>query len=73
MLDNAPRHYMEQAFYQRREQIVGDCVQLKVDVDVYNDKHGDKPPIPLILDFADDVEERMHSLEDEDDEWEDAA
>ena len=32
---------MEKAFTQRREQIVSDCVQLKTDVDVYNDLNDD--------------------------------
>ncbi len=46
------------AFIQRREQIVGDCVQLAVDVEVYNDMNKDQPPIQMLLDFRDDVEER---------------
>jgi hypothetical protein len=51
---------MERAFAQRREQIVGDCLQLKTDVDVYNDMNRDKQPqIQLILNFTDDVEERQ--------------
>jgi hypothetical protein len=59
MMDFAPRSHMEKAFSQRREQIVGDCYQLKVDVDTYNDAHFDQPGLPLILDFAHDVEERL--------------
>ena len=53
----APREHMERAFAQRRAQIVGDCAQLKTDVDVYNDKHRDEEPIQLVLDFAQDVAE----------------
>jgi hypothetical protein len=57
----APHTHMERAFGQRREQIVGDCVQLKTDVDVYNDLiEGKHPPIQMILDFTDDVAERLH-------------
>lgn len=63
MIENAERPYMQQAFYQRREQIVGDCVQLKTDVDVYNDFTVGKPPILLILDFTDDVAEREEASE----------
>lgn len=59
MMDFAPRSHMEKAFTQRREQIVGDCYQLKVDVDVYNDLNSGQPPLPLVLDFTDDVEERL--------------
>ena len=53
----APRQHMEKAFQQRRRQIVGDCQQLKTDVDVYNDKHPEMEQIPLVLDFTDDVAE----------------
>jgi len=53
----APRRHMEFAFHQRREQIVGDCTQLKRDVDYYNDLHPKAEPIQLMLDFTDDVEE----------------
>jgi hypothetical protein len=56
----APHSHMERAFAQRRDQIVGDCLQLKTDVDVYNDMNRDKQPeIQLVLDFADDVKERQ--------------
>src|SRR6266700_2180163 len=55
----APHSHMERAFAQRREQIVGDCLQLKTDVDVYNDMNrGKQPAIQLVLDFTDDVAER---------------
>jgi hypothetical protein len=56
----APHDHMEKAFAQRREQVVGDLVQLKIDVDVYNDlNRGKKPEIQLVLDFSDDVAERQ--------------
>ena len=32
----APRLHMERAFTQRREQVIGDLVQLQIDVEVYN-------------------------------------
>jgi hypothetical protein len=51
--------FMERTFAQRRELIIGECVQLKIDVDVYNDlAEGKKPPIQMVLDFTEDVEER---------------
>jgi len=51
--------FMEKTFAQRRELIIGECAQLKVDVDVYNDMiDGQKPTIQLILDFTEDVAER---------------
>ena len=56
----APHDHMERAFAQRREQIVGDNLQLKVDVDVYNDlNRGKRPEIQLVLDYTDDVAERQ--------------
>jgi len=56
----APHDHMERAFAQRREQVVGDLVQLKTDVDVYNDiQKGKHPEINLELNFSDDVAERQ--------------
>jgi hypothetical protein len=60
MLGFAPHAHMEKAFFQRREQVIGDLVQLKTDIEVYNDLNIDKnPKIQLILDFTDDVAERQ--------------
>ena len=58
ILGSAPREHMQKAFIQRREQVVGDLVQLATDVEVYNDMHTDIAPIQLPLDFTYDVEER---------------
>ena len=66
MMDFAPYSHMEMAFTQRREQIIGDCFQLKVDVDVYNDKNANHPPIQLELNFTEDVAEREVLQEDYD-------
>lgn len=54
---NAPRDHFVRSFAQRRQQIVGDCFQLKTDVDVYNDKNPAQQPIQVPLDFTLDVEE----------------
>jgi hypothetical protein len=60
IMKHAPHDHMERAYGQRREQIVGDVVQLKIDVDAYNDMHkGKRPEIQLYLDFTEDVAERM--------------
>ena len=64
-LDKAPREFMEKAFSQRRRQVVGDCLQLRTDVDAYNDHHHDNEPIPLELDFTRDVEELQLGQSDE--------
>ena len=59
----APHEHMQRAFTQRREQIVGDNVQLKVDVDVYNDiNRGKRPEIQLVLDYTEDVAERQEIM-----------
>jgi hypothetical protein len=56
----ATHEHMERAFTQRREQIVGDNLQLKTDVDFYNDmNHGKRPEVQLILDYTEDVAERQ--------------
>jgi hypothetical protein len=54
---NAPHEHFVKSFGQRRQQIVGDCFQLKTDVDVYNDQRQPKQPIQVVLDFTYDIEE----------------
>ena len=54
---NAPHTHFVKSFSQRRQQIVGDCVQLKTDVDVYNEKRTPVVPIQVPLDFTLDVME----------------
>jgi hypothetical protein len=51
---------MQKAFIQRRQQIVGDCVQLATDVEAYNAMNFDQPAIQMVLDFRDDVEESRY-------------
>ena len=65
MMKDAPREHMQKAFIQRREQVVGDCVQLATDVAAYNEMNMEQPPIPMLFDFRDDVEERKN--------WDEAA
>jgi hypothetical protein len=59
---NAPHEHFVRSFGQRRQQIVGDCHQLKTDADVYNDSRQPNEPINVILDFSLDVEEMQHSV-----------
>jgi hypothetical protein len=54
----AHRSHMERAFTQRREQIIGDCLQLQIDVDAYNGMNPSEKPVQLVLNFTDDVAER---------------
>jgi len=53
----ASREHMHVAFQQRRQQIVGDCKQLKLDVDSFNENKNEGKEIQLILDFTLDVAE----------------
>ena len=62
-IDTAPRNHMQKAFAQRRKQIVGDCHQLKVDTDHYNDIHTNETPIQMVFDFTEDLAE-IEALEE---------
>lgn len=53
----ADRPFMKRAFQQRRQQIVGDCRQLKTDVDSFNDNREDAEPIQISFDFRHDLVE----------------
>ncbi|GAB2889427.1 hypothetical protein GCM10027202_17520 [Microvirgula curvata] len=59
---SAPHEHFVKSFGQRRQQIVGDCFQLKTDVDVYNDARKPDQPIQAILDFTADVEELQFAV-----------
>lgn len=48
---------MKVAFQQRRQQIVGDCKQLKADVDSYNDLDPYAKPIQIVFNFTMDLAE----------------
>lgn len=51
----ADRGFMAVAFQQRRQQIVGDCRQLKNDADSYNENKNPGEPIQIVFDFTLDV------------------
>jgi hypothetical protein len=53
----APREHMEIAFKQRRQQIVGDCRQLRDDVESFNQNRSAERPIQVVFDFRDDLAE----------------
>ncbi|MCC7143375.1 MAG: hypothetical protein IT349_14855 [Candidatus Eisenbacteria bacterium] len=54
----ASREHMEVALQQRRQQIVGDCRQLKADTDSFNENQSrGRQPIQMIFDFTLDVAE----------------
>ncbi len=67
-IDEAPRHVAQKAFVQRREQMVGDAVQLSRDADHWNRVNPSQEPIQVPLDFGPDVEWRNNSPADDSEE-----
>lgn len=59
----AVREHMEVALQQRRAQVVGDCKQLKTDMDSYNENKCPDDPIQMVFDFTDDLADAEHSTE----------
>ena len=57
---NPPRPRMHKSLINRREQIVGDALQLSFDADHWNSIHPNEEPIKIPLDFTDDVEWRKN-------------
>lgn len=53
----ASHKHMHMAFQQRRQQIVMDCHQLKLDADSYNENYNREKAIQMIFDFRLDLEE----------------
>jgi hypothetical protein len=58
--DNMPtatHKHMELSFQNKRQQIVMDCHQLKIDADSYNENYNKGRKIQMIFDFRNDLEE----------------
>ena len=53
----APRKHMQVSFQQHRKKIVGECRQLKTDLDSHNDAHPDEPTLQISFDFNMDLAE----------------
>lgn len=53
----APRDHMQMSFQHRRHGIVGDCRQMKIDVDSYNDAHEKEEQIEIVFNFEMDLAE----------------
>jgi hypothetical protein len=60
-IDEAPRKHMHSSTQKRREQMVGDALQLTFDVDHWNAVNTHEEPIEVALDFTFDVELRKAS------------
>ena len=64
-IDEADRKPMVKSVYLRREQMVGDGLQLSLDLDHWNSIHPDEEPIAVELDLTDDVEWRKNAPDEE--------
>ncbi|HJV60833.1 MAG TPA: hypothetical protein VJ743_07790 [Albitalea sp.] len=60
-MEDATRPQMLWSLSDRRQQMVGDAVHLKIDEMIWNSKHPDEEQIQLEMNFTDDVEERLNS------------
>jgi hypothetical protein len=60
-IDDATRPQMLLSLTNRRQQMVGDGTQMKIDERVWNDRNNEQESINMVLDFTDDVEERLNS------------
>lgn len=69
-IDEAPRKTMLKCLFKRRDQMVGDAVQLTFDADHWNSLHPKEEPIQIPLDFTDDVEWRKNAPDEDDEERE---
>jgi len=63
-IDEAPRHYIHKSLINRREQMIGDGLQLTYDADHWNNIHPDEEPIQIPMDFTDDIEWRKNATEE---------
>jgi len=64
-IDEAPRHKMWKALQNRREQMVGDGLQLTLDAEHWSRKHPDEAQIVLEMDFGPDIEWRKSARDAE--------
>lgn len=60
-IEDATRPQMLWSLSNRRQQMVGDAVHLKIDEMIWNNHHSDEESIQLVMDFTYDVEERLNS------------
>ena len=58
-IDEAPRKHMVKSAFARREQVVGDMVQLTLDLDHWNRWNPNEKPITVETDITPDVNERL--------------
>ena len=61
-IDEAPRNLMQKSLVKRRDQIIGDALQLNLDLEHWNSINPYEEPIEIPLDFTEDVEERKNAF-----------
>ena len=64
-IDKSDRPFANKALVQRREHMVGEAVQMTLDIDHWNRVNPAEEPINMPMDFTDDVEERLIDLDDD--------
>ena len=64
-IDEAPRKHVHRSFIQRREQMVGDGLQLTFDVDHWNSRNPNDEPIVMPMDFSDDIAWRKNAADED--------
>lgn len=62
----APRKVMHKSLINRREQMVGDGLQLTFDAMFWNSLHPTEDPIQLPMDLGPDIEWRMNAPDEDD-------
>ncbi|CUI01116.1 hypothetical protein [Leisingera aquaemixtae] len=67
-IDEAPRNVMVKSLNLRREQMIGDGLQLTYDADHWNALHPKENQIQLEMDLSFDIEIRKHAADAEDEE-----
>jgi uncharacterized protein (DUF4415 family) len=60
-IHEATRPQMHLSLTNRRQQMIGDGTQLKIDEKIWNARNPSEDPLQMIMDFTDDVEERLNS------------
>ncbi len=61
---NAPRYKMVKAAGERRDQMIGDGLQLTLDLDHWNRIHPEEEPIQPDMDLTDEIEWRKNAPEE---------
>lgn len=64
-IDEAPRHIMAKSAVMRREQVIGDMLQLYLDLEHWNRVNTNVDPIVLITDVTEDIQERLSGPDEE--------